>query len=134
MTGKEVLAADAAGPLGGIGPVEGTNGTQLTVVTLDTGSNAYDLSAPEYFNGTAYYAGNFVELDCDTAVYFFWSDNELDAVDETSADGTGRETQCARLLANQPKQHKPRGRYLIAKPASGNPLLRITITNTVAVK
>jgi len=134
MTGKEVTAADLAGALGGVVAAGGKHGSQIAVVTLAATSAAYDLQSSDYFNGQAYQSGNFVELDCATTVYYFWSDTDTDVVDEAAADGVDRGKQCARLLANVPRQEKPRGRYLIAKAATGTPLLRVILRNTVPVE
>lgn len=130
----EYNAADQGGPLGGVDAASSPQGSQIAAITLSTSSVAYDLQDADYFGSDRYTAGIFVEMLCSEAVYYFWSNSDSDEVDETAADGVDRGKQCAVLLANLLKTEIPRGRYLIAKAATGTPILRIWFAANVPVK
>lgn len=129
MSGKEYMAADVRGPFGGTDATGDSKGTQIAVISASGSSQSLDMSSSTYFGGTRY-QGDFVRIVSSATLYYFWSEQASETVDETATGSTNRARQCDMLPANMPREEIPAGRYLhIKTSASGT--VRVSIVNTV---
>ncbi|MBM4443543.1 MAG: hypothetical protein FJ027_24305 [Candidatus Rokubacteria bacterium] len=129
MSGKEQMAADLRGPFGGTDATADSRGTQITAVATSGSAQSFDLSSATYFGGTRY-QGDFVRIISNQTLFYFWSEQASETVDETATAATNRARQCDMLPANTPREEIPAGRYFHAKTAAAG-TVRISITNSV---
>jgi hypothetical protein len=114
----EISAADVVGPKGGTDGTADPLGTQIAVVSATGSSQSIDLQHANYFGGTRYQS-RFVRLIGEgVGVYYFWSNQSSETVDETATGSTNRASQCDYLPSNTPREEKPAGRYLHLKSSA----------------
>jgi hypothetical protein len=129
MSGAELSAADARGPKGGTDGTTDPKGTQVAVISASGSSQSIDLSHADYFSGTRY-QGRFVRLIGEgIGVYYFWSNQASETVDDAATGSTNRARQCDYLPSNVPREEKPAGRYLHLK-SSGAGKVRVSVVES----